>query len=99
MRRRGHPAIEYLRGTARPAAVASHGAYEPHEVTDRDPADDPHTAAECLVDDAVRCVHQLNDPYAGNSTDLVVRITQPHRCGHLSSSPGRTVGQRPLPGR
>jgi hypothetical protein len=68
----GHPAIEYLRGPARPGRLlfASDGAYEPHVDAGHDLAayltGDPHTAAERLFDDAVRRAHELNDPYADN---------------------------------
>jgi serine/threonine protein phosphatase PrpC len=76
-----HPAIEYLRGPARPGRLllTSDGAYEPHEDAGHDLAayltGDPHTAAERLVDDAVRRAHELNDPYADNATALIARIT------------------------
>ncbi|MFD0396256.1 hypothetical protein ACFQ3Z_45230 [Streptomyces nogalater] len=77
----GHPAIEYLRGPARPGwlLLASDGAYEPHEDAGHDLAGyltgDPHAAAERLVDDAVRRAHELSDPYADNASVLVARIT------------------------
>ncbi|MEU7088119.1 hypothetical protein [Streptomyces achromogenes] len=76
----GHPAIEHLCGPARPGwlLLASDGAYEPHEDTGHDLAGyltaTPRTAAERLVDDAVRRAHELNDPYADNATALVARI-------------------------
>ncbi|MCZ0210704.1 hypothetical protein OZK63_35505 [Streptomyces sp. UMAF16] len=77
----GHPAIEYLRGPVRPCwlLLASDGAYEPHEDTGHDLAGyltgTPRTAAEGLVDDAVRRAHALPDSYADNATALVARIT------------------------
>ncbi|GGU69558.1 hypothetical protein [Streptomyces daghestanicus] len=77
----GHPAIEHLRGPARPGwlLLASDGAYEPHEDTGHDFAGyltgTPRTAAERLVDDAVRRAHELTEPYADNATALVARIT------------------------
>ncbi|CAL9676906.1 hypothetical protein [Streptomyces sp. enrichment culture] len=80
----GHPAIEDLRGPARPGGLllASDGAYEPHEDAGHDLAGyltgDPR-AGERLVDDAVRRAHELSDPYADNATVLVARITQPRR--------------------
>ncbi|MEU3529877.1 hypothetical protein AB0E62_39635 [Streptomyces sp. NPDC038707] len=58
---------------------ASDGAYEPHEDAGHDLAGyltgTPHTAAERLVDDAVRRAHALPDSYADNATALVTRIT------------------------
>ncbi|MEV5887360.1 hypothetical protein AB0L74_32735 [Streptomyces sp. NPDC052020] len=77
----GHPAIEYLRCPTRPGRLllASDGAYEPHEDAGRDLAayltGDPRTAAERLVDDAVRRARALPDPYADNATALIARIT------------------------
>jgi serine/threonine protein phosphatase PrpC len=77
----GHPAIEYLCGPARPGwlLLASDGAYEPHEDAGHDLAGyltgDPRTAAERLVDDAVRRAHELTNPCADNATALVARIT------------------------
>ncbi|CAL9278999.1 hypothetical protein SUDANB180_07519 [Streptomyces sp. enrichment culture] len=55
------------------------GAYESHEEVGHDLAvyltGTPHTAAERLVDDAVRRTHNLSDPYTDNATALVARIT------------------------
>lgn len=77
----GHPAIEYLRGPARPGwlLLASDGAYEPLEDTGHDLAGyltgDPQDAAERLVDDAARHARAVRNPYADNATALVARIT------------------------
>jgi hypothetical protein len=53
--------------------------YEPQEDAGHDLAGyltgTPRTAAEGLVDDAVRRAHDLTDPYADNATALVARIT------------------------
>ncbi|MEV5351373.1 hypothetical protein [Streptomyces achromogenes] len=76
-----HPAIEYLRGPARPGwlLLASDGAYEPHEDAGHDLAGyltgTPRVAAERLVDDAIRHAHALPDLYADNATALVACIT------------------------
>ncbi|WP_405385858.1 hypothetical protein OG596_37680 [Streptomyces sp. NBC_01102] len=60
--------------------LASDGAYEPHEDADHDLSGyltgAPRTAAERLVGDAVRRVHERNDPYADNVTVFVSHITQ-----------------------
>ena len=75
----GHPAVEVLRGPARPAwlLLASDGAYEPHEDVGSDLADylagDPRETAERLVGDAVRHARTVAS-YADNATALIARI-------------------------
>ncbi len=80
----GHPAIEFLRGPARPGwlLLASDGAYEPHEDVGHDMAGyltgAPRDAARRLVEDAVRRAQTLPDPYADNATALVAHIAYEH---------------------
>ncbi|RAJ32817.1 hypothetical protein K353_05815 [Kitasatospora sp. SolWspMP-SS2h] len=76
----GHPAVEALRGPARPACplLASDGAYEPLEDAGHDLADhltgEPHNAAERLVGNAIRHAHALPTAYADNATVLITRL-------------------------
>ncbi|MET9402081.1 hypothetical protein [Kitasatospora sp. NPDC002965] len=76
----GHPAVEAVRGPARPACLllASDGAYEPPEDAGHDLADfltgELHDAAERLVEDAVRYAHALPTAPADNATALVTRL-------------------------
>ncbi|THA70128.1 hypothetical protein E6P78_12045 [Streptomyces sp. A0958] len=91
---RGHPAIEFLRGPARPGRplLVSDGAYLPHENVGHDLASyliaGPRTAAAHIVVDAVRCARELSGPYADDATALVAHLTggggepgSPCRCG------------------
>ncbi|MFF8960770.1 PP2C family protein-serine/threonine phosphatase [Streptomyces sp. NPDC014894] len=79
--RYGHPAVETVRGPARPGRLllTSDGAYEPHEDGDHDLAGyltgAPRTSARRLVDDAVRRARTLPDPYADNATALIAHLT------------------------
>ncbi|WP_435192304.1 PP2C family protein-serine/threonine phosphatase [Streptomyces sp. bgisy126] len=80
----GHPAIEYMRGPARPGwlLLASDGTYEPHEDADHDLLDgylsgDPREAAERLVNDAVQRAHTARNPYPDNATALITRLGRP----------------------
>ena len=59
----GHPAVEVLRGPARPARLllASDGAYEPHEGADHDL---PPNASS----------RTPSDPYADNATALIAHL-------------------------
>ncbi|WP_228925320.1 hypothetical protein [Streptomyces sp. DH7] len=76
----GHPAVEVVRGPARPGRLllVSDGAYEPLEDVGRDLADyltgDPHKNAQRLVEDAVRRARALVVPYADNATALVAHV-------------------------
>jgi serine/threonine protein phosphatase PrpC len=80
----GHPAIEFVRGPARPAwlLLTSDGAYEPHEDADHDLtgylAGDPREAAERLVEDAVCRARALPDSNADNATALIARLDAEH---------------------
>ncbi|MFJ4343583.1 mucin-2 [Streptomyces sp. NPDC088915] len=91
---RGHPAIEYMSGPARPGRLlpASDGAYEPHEDIDHDLGDhltgDPREAAELLVDDAVRHARAQRDPVRRQRH----RPDRPH---HLTDYQGRTACGHP----
>ncbi|MEU8620616.1 hypothetical protein [Streptomyces sp. NPDC048623] len=95
----GHPAIEFLRGPVRPGwlLLASDGTCEPHEDANHGLAvhltGDPRTAAERLVDDAVRLAHERNAPYADNATALVTHITDEgeEAAAHPTPPPGRPL--------
>ncbi|MEW1906662.1 MULTISPECIES: hypothetical protein [unclassified Streptomyces] len=77
----GPPAIEHLRGQARPGwlLLASDGAYEPHEDADHNLTGyltgGPREAAERLLGNAVHRTCAQRDPYADNATALISRIT------------------------
>lgn len=76
----GHPAVEALRGPARPAwlLLASDGAYEPPEDAGHDLADyltgELHEAAERLVENAIQHAHALPAAHADNATVLITRL-------------------------
>ncbi|MFF2228728.1 hypothetical protein ACFVV7_36025 [Streptomyces globisporus] len=83
----GHPAVETVRGPARPGRLllVSDGAYEPHEDADDDMAgylaDPPDAGAQRLVEDAVRKARAVprarGRARADNATALVAVLDSP----------------------
>ncbi|MFJ1839920.1 hypothetical protein ACIOJ9_39445 [Streptomyces sp. NPDC088175] len=86
-KRWGHPAVETVRGPARPGRLllVSDGAYEPHEDADHGMADyltgPPDAGAQRLVEDAVRRARAVprarGRARADNATALVAVLDSP----------------------